>query len=121
MAEFIQVDFLSIIPFFRYYKNMEQKIFLEEKHETSIDQPELYRVYLLNDDYTTMDFVVNVLMTVFDKSKPEATAIMLHVHRKGKGLAGIYLKEIAETKIAEVEKLARINGFPLKCVLEKND
>lgn len=100
---------------------MDEKILLEEKQKTSIDKPELYRVYLLNDDYTTMDFVVNILMKIFDKSKTEATAIMLHVHRKGKGLAGIYQKEIAETKIAQVEKLARIHGFPLKCVMEKND
>lgn len=100
---------------------MKEGIFLEEKQEISIDKPNLYRVYLLNDDYTTMDFVVYVLMKFFDKTRLEATAIMLHVHRHGKGLAGIYIKEIAETKVAQVEQLARKNGFPLKCIIEKDD
>ncbi|MCX7724566.1 MAG: ATP-dependent Clp protease adapter ClpS [Thermodesulfovibrio sp.] len=100
---------------------MEEKIFFEEQEEISTDKPELYRVYLLNDDYTTMDFVVHVLMTIFDKPRVEATAIMLHVHRHGKGLAGIYPKEIAETKVYQVESLARANGFPLKCIIEKDD
>jgi len=100
---------------------MKEGIFLEEKQEISIDKPNLYRVYLLNDDYTTMDFVVYILMKVFDKNRLEATSIMLHVHRHGKGLAGIYIKEIAETKVAEVEQLARKNGFPLKCIIEKDD
>ncbi|WP_353683989.1 ATP-dependent Clp protease adapter ClpS [Thermodesulfovibrio sp. 3907-1M] len=100
---------------------MKERVFLEEEQEISIDQPELYRVYLLNDDYTTMDFVVHVLMTIFEKSKVEATRIMLYVHRHGKGLAGIYPKEIAETKVAQVESLARANGFPLKCSIERDD
>ncbi|GAB5046917.1 ATP-dependent Clp protease adapter ClpS [Thermodesulfovibrio sp. TK110] len=100
---------------------MKEKIFFEEEEEISIDKPALYRVYLLNDDYTTMDFVVHVLMTIFDKSKVEATRIMLYVHRHGKGLAGIYPKEIAETKVAQVESLARANGFPLKCSIERDD
>lgn len=100
---------------------MEEKIFIEEQEEISIDKPDLYRVYLLNDDYTTMDFVVDILMSIFDKSKVEATSIMLHVHRHGKGLAGIYPKEIAETKIAQVHSLARANGFPLKCTMERDD
>ncbi|MEJ5226864.1 ATP-dependent Clp protease adapter ClpS [Thermodesulfovibrio sp.] len=100
---------------------MNEKIYTEEKHETSINLPHLYRVYLLNDDYTTMDFVVHVLMTIFDKPKIEATAIMLHVHRYGKGLAGIYTKEIAETKVHQVETLARSHGYPLKCIIERDD
>lgn len=97
---------------------MEEKVFLEEDYDISIDKPKLYRVYLLNDDYTTMDFVVYILMMIFDKPKLEATAIMLHVHRHGKGLAGIYPKEIAETKVDQVESLARAHGFPLKCTIE---
>ncbi len=101
--------------------NMDDKIQLEERREISLERHNLYRVYLLNDDYTTMDFVVYVLMTIFDKSKIEATSIMLHVHRHGKGLAGIYTKEIAETKVYDVERLARINGFPLKCIIERDD
>lgn len=100
---------------------MNDKIQLEEKQEISIEKHNLYRVYLLNDDYTTMDFVVYILMKIFDKPKIEATSIMLHVHRHGKGLAGIYTKEIAETKAYETEKLARINGFPLKCIIEGDD
>ncbi|MEN2993811.1 MAG: ATP-dependent Clp protease adapter ClpS [Thermodesulfovibrio sp.] len=100
---------------------MEEKIFFEEQEKILTDKPDLYRVYLLNDDYTTMDFVVHVLMTIFDKPRVEATAIMLHVHRHGKGLAGIYPKEIAETKVYQVESLARANGFPLKCIIEKDD
>lgn len=100
---------------------MEEKIFFDEKEDISVDRPDLWRVYLLNDDYTTMDFVVYVLMTIFDKPKVEATAIMLHVHKHGKGLAGIYPKEIAETKAYQVESLARAKGFPLKCSIERND
>ncbi|GAQ94759.1 ATP-dependent Clp protease adaptor protein ClpS [Thermodesulfovibrio aggregans] len=100
---------------------MEEKIFFDEEQEISLDNPDRYRVYLLNDDYTTMDFVVYVLMTVFDKPRVEATRIMLYVHRHGKGLAGIYPKEIAETKVAQVESLARANGFPLKCSIERDD
>ncbi|HHW19925.1 MAG TPA: ATP-dependent Clp protease adaptor ClpS [Thermodesulfovibrio thiophilus] len=100
---------------------MDEKIFSEEKEEVLFDSPELYRVYLLNDDYTTMDFVVYVLMTIFDKPKIEATSIMLHVHRNGRGLAGVYLKEIAETKAAQVESLARAHGFPLKCAIQEDD
>lgn len=100
---------------------MKEKVYIEEKEEISLDKPNLYRVYLLNDDYTTMDFVVYILMTIFEKSKIEATSIMLHVHRHGKGLAGIYTKEIAETKVHEVEQLARSHGFPLKCIIERDD
>jgi ATP-dependent Clp protease adaptor protein ClpS len=100
---------------------MDEKIHIEEKELISVDKPHFYRVYLLNDDYTTMDFVVYILMTIFDKSKVEATSIMLYVHRHGKGLAGIYPKEIAETKVFQVETLARSYGFPLKCIIERDD
>lgn len=90
---------------------------VKERHKTK--KPPLYKVLLLNDDYTTMDFVVLVLETVFHKTMAEAVRIMFHVHRHGAGLAGVYVKEIAETKITEVQELAREKEFPLKCVMEK--
>ena len=89
----------------------------EERQD--VEQPPLYRVFLINDDYTSMEFVVYILEKVFRKPVVEATQIMLHVHRSGKGLAGVYSHEIAETKIAKVHSLAREQGFPLKCTMEK--
>jgi ATP-dependent Clp protease adaptor protein ClpS len=91
----------------------------QEKARQELKKPPLYRVFLLNDDYTTMDFVVSVLENVFHKSTVEATQIMLHVHKNGKGLAGTYTREIAETKIGAVHTLAREHEFPLKCSMEK--
>jgi len=82
-------------------------------------EPDEYRVILLNDDFTTMEFVISVLMTIFHKSLPEASKIMLDVHRKGKGVVGEYTYDIAATKINQVHLLARQMGFPLKCVMEK--
>jgi ATP-dependent Clp protease adaptor protein ClpS len=90
-----------------------------EKTRQKTTRPSKYKVFLLNDDYTTMEFVVEILENIFGKSKVEATQVMLHVHRNGKGLAGIYTRDIAETKIAQVHQLARDNGFPLKCDMEK--
>jgi ATP-dependent Clp protease adaptor protein ClpS len=87
--------------------------------EEELKEPEEYSVLLLNDDYTTMEFVVTVLMTVFRKSLPDATRIMLDVHKKGKGTVGVYSYDIAVTKINQVHTLARQNGFPLKCTMEK--
>lgn len=92
---------------------------IEEKAAQKTERPRLYRVLLLNDDYTTMDFVVHILRTVFHKPLIEATRIMLHVHKSGKGLCGVYTREIAETKVELVNELARKNQFPLKCVMEK--
>ena len=79
----------------------------------------MYKVMLLNDDYTTMEFVVEVLVYIFQKSLEEATRIMLNVHRSGIGVCGFYPYEIAETKVSAVETLARENGFPLKCIMER--
>ncbi len=90
---------------------------VKERQKTK--KPPLYKVFLLNDDYTTMDFVVYVLETIFHKSPVEASQIMMHVHKKGVGLAGIYTREIAETKISAVHGLAQENEFPLKCTMEK--
>ena len=78
----------------------------------------MYKVLLLNDHYTTMEFVVMVLEQVFHKTADEATQIMLAVHQAGKGVAGLYPKEVAETKVAIVRHLARKDGFPLQCVME---
>jgi ATP-dependent Clp protease adaptor protein ClpS len=89
------------------------------KRKSPTKQPILYKVYLLNDDYTTMDFVVDILETVFQKSPAEAVAIMLHVHNLGKGLCGAYVKQIAEAKINIVHEKARLAGYPLKCVMEE--
>lgn len=92
---------------------------LEEKVHQETKGPSLFRVLLLNDDYTTMDFVVSILENVFHKSPVEAAQIMLNVHKNGMGLAGVYTREIAETKVALVIELAVRNGFPLKCRMEK--
>jgi ATP-dependent Clp protease adaptor protein ClpS len=90
-----------------------------EKERLEIKEPSLYRVILLNDDYTTMEFVIHVLETVFHKSAAEATQIMLSVHKKGAGTCGVYTREIAETKIVTVHEMAARNKFPLRCAMEK--
>jgi ATP-dependent Clp protease adaptor protein ClpS len=100
----------------------EEKIQQDEnvavKERTEIKEPSLYRVILLNDDYTTMDFVIYILESVFHKNPAEATQIMLSVHKKGAGLCGLYTREIAETKVATVQEMAAANQFPLKCTME---
>lgn len=90
-----------------------------EKERQETKEPSLYRVILLNDDYTTMEFVIYVLKTVFHKQPAEATQIMLSVHKKGAGLCGLYTREIAETKVVMVHEIAAENQFPLKCAMEK--
>jgi ATP-dependent Clp protease adaptor protein ClpS len=92
---------------------------LLEKKRYKIKEPEEYRVILLNDDYTTMEFVVEVLMVVFHKKQEDAVRIMLDVHQKGKGTVGVYPYDIAQTKANQVHALARQNEFPLKCIVEK--
>ena len=84
-----------------------------------VREPPLYKVLLHNDDYTSMEFVVLVLEKVFSKSIPEATRIMLNVHHQGIGVAGVYPKEVAETKVAIVHDLAQKNEYPLRCSMEK--
>ena len=78
----------------------------------------MYRVILLNDDYTTMDFVVEILMSVFHKDPFEATQIMLDVHQNGKGIVGVYTYDIAKTKVTQVEQLAKEKEFPLGIIME---
>ena len=89
------------------------------RNREDLQEPPLFKVLLHNDDYTTMDFVIMVLETVFGKDTTEATRIMLNVHHQGHGVAGVYTREIGETKVAVVHRLARKNQFPLKCSLEK--
>ena len=84
-------------------------------------RPPLYKVLLLNDDYTPMEFVVFVLEQFFNKNREQATRIMLHVHQKGVGVCGVYTFEVAETKVAQVMDLARRNEHPLQCTMEKED
>ena len=99
--------------------NSELEGAVRTRTKEELKEPDEYRVVLLNDDFTTMEFVVSVLMTVFHKPIPEATRIMLDVHRRGKGTVGIYSYDIAVTKINQVHQLAKQNGFPLKCTMEK--
>ena len=82
-------------------------------------KPSLYKVLLLNDDYTPMEFVVVVLERFFRMSREEATRIMLHVHRRGVGICGVYTYEVAETKVSQVVDFARQNQHPLQCTMEK--
>src|SRR5918993_3273560 len=89
-----------------------------ERTKDETKRPELYKVLLLNDDYTTMDFVVEVLENVFHKQPAEAYRIMMAVHTQGKGLCGVYPHEVAETKVATVIERARENGFPLRAAME---
>lgn len=99
----------------------------EEEHEAGVKlktrpktkKPSMYKVLLLNDDYTPMEFVVHVLERFFSKNRQEATDIMLHVHRRGVGVCGIFTYEIAETKVAQVMDFARANEQPLQCTMEK--
>jgi ATP-dependent Clp protease adaptor protein ClpS len=82
-------------------------------------KPSMYKVLILNDDYTPMEFVVHILERFFNKNRQEATDIMLHVHRRGVGICGIFTYEVAETKVAQVMDFARANEQPLQCTMEK--
>jgi ATP-dependent Clp protease adaptor protein ClpS len=90
-----------------------------EDTRTRVEEPKQYKVILLNDDYTTMEFVVQVLESVFHKSPVEAYHIMMAVHTRGQGLCGVYTHEVAETKVATVHDLAGEAGFPLRATLEE--
>lgn len=92
---------------------------LETINEISIKYPKKYKVLLLNDDYTSMEFVIDVLMGIFHKNFSEAEAIMLEVHKKNRGVCGIYTHEIAQTKVVQVHRKARENGFPLRAEMEE--
>ena len=101
-----------------YESDVEESV--SSKTDQEVEEPPMYKVMLLNDDYTTMEFVVEVLMYVFQKSSGEAMRIMLNVHRNGIGICGVYTHEVAETKVDTVQTLARENGFPLKCIMERD-
>jgi ATP-dependent Clp protease adaptor protein ClpS len=92
---------------------------VKERVKVQKQEPTLYKVVLLNDDYTTMEFVVHVLENVFQKSPAEAYRIMMNVHINGRGIAGVYSWEVADTKVSTVATMAREAGFPLKAVTEE--
>lgn len=91
---------------------------LKEKTEEKLKEPDMFRVVLHNDDYTTMEFVVEVLMKVFHKTIIDATRIMLDVHQRGTGLVGMYTYDIATTKVNAVREMAREREYPLRCTIE---
>jgi ATP-dependent Clp protease adaptor protein ClpS len=97
----------------------ERQTGLLVKPRPKTKKPSMYKVLLLNDDYTPMEFVVHILENFFNKSRQEATDIMLHVHRRGVGICGIFTYEVAETKVAQVMDFARANEQPLQCTMEK--
>ena len=90
------------------------------KTKPKTKKPSMYKVLMLNDDYTPMEFVVHILERIFNKSRQEATRIMLHVHHRGVGICGVYTYEVAETKVTQVIDFARQNKHPLQCTLEKD-
>ncbi|MFP4551896.1 MAG: ATP-dependent Clp protease adapter ClpS [Spirochaetales bacterium] len=92
---------------------------VREREDTKVQEPEMYRVVLHNDDYTTMDFVIEVIVKVFNKGIVTAMKIMLDVHHKGRGEVGTYTYDIANTKVKQVREMARSREFPLKCTIER--
>jgi len=98
---------------------MGTNIEFELSEDVMVKYPKKYKVFILNDDYTSMDFVIEILMSIFHKSYEQAENIMLEVHKKDRGLCGVYTYEIAETKVVQVIKKAKDNGFPLKATLEE--
>ena len=89
------------------------------KPEIRTRKPSLYRVLMLNDDYTPMDFVIHILERFFRKNREEATRIMLHIHRRGVGLCGVYTHDVAETKVTQVMEFSRQHQHPLQCTMER--
>jgi len=99
--------------------NVKEKIILKEKSKLNYKKPNMYKVLLHNDDYTTMEFVIEVLIEVFRKNSAEANKIMYDVHKKGIGVAGLYTRDIALTKIKQATYMSELNEFPLKMTVEK--
>lgn len=102
----------------RTQDNHDDGLTLEEA-KPKLKRPSLYKVLLLNDDYTPMEFVVYVLEAFFGMGRDKATQIMLHVHTRGVGVCGVYARDIAETKVAQVTQCAQENQHPLKCIMEE--
>ena len=98
---------------------METNIVTKQKDKVKIKKPKNYKVVMYNDDYTTMEFVINILVNVFNKKLIEAEKIMLDVHEKGKGVAGIYSYDIAITKVSTAMSMAKEEGFPFKLTVEE--
>ncbi len=92
---------------------------VETRTKTKLKKPRMYKVLLHNDDYTTMEFIVFILQGIFHHSESEAMQIMLHVHKNGIGVAGVYTREIAQTRITQVEALARQHEYPLRCSMDE--
>ena len=92
---------------------------VESRTKPKLKKPRMYKVLLHNDDYTTMEFVVYVLQGIFHHNEADAMQIMLHVHKNGIGVAGVYTREVAETRIAQVESLARRHEYPLRCSMDE--
>jgi ATP-dependent Clp protease adaptor protein ClpS len=92
---------------------------LVEEERPEVKKPPMYQVVLMNDDYTPMDFVVSVLEMFFRLTRQQATQVMLHVHTRGKGVCGVYTREVAETKVTQVNEFSRSNQHPLLCMMEK--
>jgi ATP-dependent Clp protease adaptor protein ClpS len=99
-------------------KDDDSNVVVEKKSATRLKPPQMYKVLLHNDDYTSMEFVVAILATVFHHSEASATRIMLHIHQNGIGVAGVFTAEIAETKVRKVLDMAREAEFPLLCTME---
>jgi len=100
-------------------RNQEQRGTVVEAEKAKVKPPPLYKVMLLNDDYTPMDFVVVVLQTVFAMSREKATQVMLQVHREGMGVCGTYTREVASAKVEQVINIARKHQHPLQCTMEE--
>ena len=98
---------------------MSNEIEVELEDDIDLQEPKKYKVFLLNDDFSTMDFVIDVLVKVFRKSVDEASVIMINIHNNGKEICGTYSYEIAGTKVAQVKAMAREKGFPLKATMEE--
>ena len=98
---------------------MSNEIEIELNDELDLQEPKKYKVFLLNDYFSTMDFVIDILVIVFRKTVDEASAIMLNIHNNGRDICGVYTHEIASTKVAQVKTMAREKGFPLKAVMEE--